>query len=218
VKHIKIFAAAAAVLFITSCAGVVELKTPAIYGGKIAKKTEAKKVKPVLFEDFEAGTAVGAYAYANQGGNASAEKFVAVTDEKHGGQYSAMTQFDTGADGAWGCGIGTQSAYGGGYIDCSGRDTFSIWVNAPAGYSFYFFVNEAQDNNGDGEFWNSKKVAGKGRWTLYEIPMDEFFKNIYSGTQDGNNTIDMSAIGTVGIQFDGAIGKGKAYIDDIYFK
>jgi len=205
-------------LVFMSCAGMVEVKTPGITGGKLAAKSEKKKFKPVLFEDFEAGTAVGSYSYANTGGNASAEKFIATTDEKHGGNYSAYSSFDTGADGAWGVGIGTQSAYGGGYIDAKDRDTFSIWVKAPAGMPFYFFCNEAQDNKGDGEFWNSPNQTGTGKWDVFEISMDEFYKNIYSGNQEGNNAVDMTAMGTVGLQFSGSVGKGTVYIDDIFFK
>jgi len=205
-------------LAFTACAGMIEVKTPGITGGKLAAKSEKKKFKPVLFEDFEAGTAVGSYSYANTGGNASAEKFIATTDEKHGGNYSAYSSFDTGADGAWGVGIGTQSAYGGGYIDAKDRDTFSIWVKAPAGMPFYFFCNEAQDNSGDGEFWNSPNQTGTGKWDLFEISMDEFYKNIYSGNQEGNNAVDMTAMGTVGLQFSGSVGKGTVYIDDIYFR
>jgi len=219
VKKIKFIAYITAAMFVlTSCAGVVEVKAPGITGGKIEAKAEKKKFKPVLFEDFEAGTAVGSYSYANTGGNASAEKFVATMDEKHGGNYSAFSSFDTGADGAWGVGIGTQSAYGGGYIDAKERDTLSVWVKAPAGMPFYFFCNEAQDNGGDGEFWNSPNQTGTGKWDLYEISMDDFYKNIYSGNQEGNNAVDMTAMGTVGLQFAGSVGKGTVYIDDVYFK
>jgi hypothetical protein len=213
-KYQLIIIALCALFLVPSCT----LKVPGIKGGILEAKAEKKKVKPVLFEDFEAGTVVGSYSYANTGGNATAEKFIAVNDDKHSGSYSAAASFDTGTDSAWGVGIGFQSAYGGGYIDAKERDTFSAWVKAPAGMSFYFFVNEAQDNGADGEFWNSPNQTGTGKWELYEISTDDFFKNIYSGNQSGNNKLDMTGIGTVGLQFAGAIGKGRVYIDDVWFK
>ena len=46
---------------------------------------------------------------------------------------------------------------------------------------------------------------------------DEFFKNIYSGNQAGNNDFDATGIGVVGVQFGGNQGKGRVYLDDIYF-
>jgi len=79
-------------------------------------------------------------------------------------------------------------------------------------------VNEAAANGGDGEYWNSPSQTGAGKWAYYEIPFDEFFKNIYSGSQAGNNDIDPPAIGVVGVQLGGMQGKGTVYLDDIWLK
>ncbi|MFP4466920.1 MAG: hypothetical protein ACLFP1_07710 [Candidatus Goldiibacteriota bacterium] len=216
-KKIIIVSAFLSAFMFASCAGVLTVKAPGISGGKIVKEKKKKRVKPVLFEDFEAGVAVGAYMYENEEGNASAEKLTATDEDKYAGNYSAKSEFDTGIHPDWGCGMGTQSAYGGGFIEIKGTDTFTAWVKAPPGMTFYFFCNEFNGEGGDGEFWNSPDQMGTGAWKYYEIPFDMFFKNAYSGNQDGNSSID-PVIGTVGFQFAGAQGKGTVYIDEIYFK
>ncbi|HRU39710.1 MAG TPA: hypothetical protein P5511_07515, partial [Candidatus Goldiibacteriota bacterium] len=83
---------------------------------------------------------------------------------------------------------------------------------------FYIFVNEAQDNGADGEYWNSPGITGTGEWKQYTLALENFYKNIYSGSQTGNNAIDTSGIGTVGAQLDGTQGSGEIFIDEVYFK
>ena len=209
-----------AAILLASCAGVITLKTPVISGGKAAEKVYTAKKPPVKFEDFEAGTIVGGYAYANGAGGASAKIAISVpgTDAAHTGNYAAKADFNTGTNGDWGCGFGFQSVYGGGYIDAKDREYIDLWIKAGKGMKFYIFVNEAMANGADGEYWNSTGLTGAGDWTEYVIPMDTFFKNIYSGNQFGNNSIDMSGIGTVGAQVDGLQGPGSILMDDIYFK
>ena len=209
-------------ILLASCAGVISLKTPDIYGGKSAEKKYVPKKPPVKFEDFEAGTIVGGYSYANTAGNASAKVMISdpalSSDKAHAGKYCAKGIYNTGTNGDWGCGFGFQSVYGGGYIDAKDREYADLWIKAPQGAKFYVFVNEAAANGADGEYWNSPGLTGAGDWKEYEIAMDSFYKNIYSGTQGGNNMIDMVGIGTVGVQLDGGQGSGTLYIDDVYFK
>ena len=207
-------------LIINSCSGVAVFKTPKLTGGKIETKGYVAKKTPVLFDDFEAGTVVGAYAYANSAGGASAKLMISepATDKPHGGKYCAKTVFDTGTNGDWGCGFGAQSTYGGGYIDATGREYISMWVKVNEGVSYYIFVNEASANGADGEFWNGPIMTGSGDWQLYEVAFEDFYKNIYSGSQSGNNSLDLSGIGTVGAQLGGAQGKGEFMMDDISFK
>jgi len=209
-----------AAFVLSSCAGVVEVKAPGIKGGKIEKKKYVPKKPPVLFEDFEAGTVVGAYSYANSAGAAYAKMTISnpETDKAHGGRYAARANFDTGTNSDWGCGFGAQSVYGGGFIDARQREYISAWVKAPAGTKYYMFVNEASMNGADGEYWNGPLVTANGKWQLYEFPLEEFYRNIYSGSQDGNNVVDPVGIGTVGAQLGGAQGSGQFFIDDIYFK
>jgi hypothetical protein len=202
-----------------SCAGVFTFKNPKLTGGKIETNVYKPKKPPVLFDDFEAGTVVGAYSYANGAGGASAKMMISdTTDQPHGGKYCAKTVFDSGTNSDWGCGFGCQSTYGGGYIDATDREYISMWVKAPEGVQFYVFVNEAAANNADGEFWNGPIKTGTGNWQLYEVALEEFYKNIYSGNQTGDNTLNLSGIGTVGVQIAGAMGKGNFYLDDIWFK
>jgi hypothetical protein len=218
-KSIAIITAAFAAILISSCAGVLTLKTPVISGGKIETNVYVAKKPPVLFDDFEAGTVVGAYSYANTAGGASAKLSVSdPTDTPHGGKYCAKVVFDSGTNADWGCGFGCQSTYGSGFIDATDREYISMWIKAPENVGFYVFVNEATANGGDGEFWNGPHATGSGKWELYEEPLDEFTRNIYSGNQGGNNNMDVQAIGTVGIQIDGSMGKGELFFDDIWFK
>jgi hypothetical protein len=178
-----------------------------------------KVYPPVKFEDFENGSIAMSYSYANTGGLASMGKFNASKDEKHTGVYSAVAKYDTGINTDWGCGAAFTSNYGkDGYIDATGRTKLSMWVKAPENQTFYFFVNEANANGADGEYYNSPIQTGSGKWQYYEVPFDEFYKNIYSGNQAGDNDLDSSGISTVGIQFGGAEGKGNVYIDDVWFK
>jgi hypothetical protein len=211
---------AALVAFIcASCAGVITFKTPVLTGGKIEKNSYKPKKPPVLFDDFEAGTVVGAYSYANSAGGASAKMIVSETGDKaHGGSYCAKTIFDSGTNADWGCGFGCQSTYGGGFIDATDREYVSLWVSAPEGVQFYVFVNEATANGADGEFWNGPVKTGTGSWMLYEVALEDFYKNIYSGNQTGDGVMNLSGLGTVGVQIAGAVGKGTFYMDDIWFK
>ena len=207
-------------IFLVSCAGVVTLKTPGITGGKIEKKKYVPKKPPVLFEDFEAGTVVGGYGYANTAGGASAKLMISdpSADEAHGGTYAAKAVYDTGTNTDWGAGFGFQSAYGGGFIDAKGRQYISAWVKAPQGTNYYLFVNEANANGADGEFWNGPGKMASGKWDHYWVSFDDFSKNIYSGNQDGNNLLDPVGIGTVGAQLGGAQGEGEFFFDDVEFK
>lgn len=219
-KIIYVLTALITASLLSSCAGLITLKTPEITGGKIEKAKYVAKKPPAVFEDFEAGTLVGAYTYANAAANAWA-KYTIIDPDKDtakNGSYCAKAEFFSGSDSAWGCGFGSQSVYGGGYVDAKDREYINLWIKAPKGMSFYIFVNEAQANGADGEYWNSMNLSGTGDWKLYEIPMDTFFRNIYSGSQSGNNMIDMSGIGTVGAQVGGAQGEGVVYIDDITFR
>jgi hypothetical protein len=207
-------------ILLASCAGVITLKTPNISGGKAPDKVYVAKKPPVKFEDFEAGTIVGGYSYANGAGGASAKVVISEpgTDVAHSGNYAAKAVFNTGTNSDWGCGFGFQSVYGGGYIDAKDREFVSLWIKAPKGFKFYIFVNEASANGADGEYWNSPGIVGAGDWKEYMLPMENFFKNIYSGNQNGNNSIDMVGIGTVGAQLDGLQGAGEILIDDVTFK
>jgi hypothetical protein len=209
-----------ATILLASCAGVITLKTPAITGGKAPEQVYTPKKPPVKFEDFEAGTIVGGYFYANGAIGATAKINISTpgTDVAHAGNYAARADFNAGTSGDWGCGFGFQSVYGGGYVDAKDREYLDLWIKAPRGLKFYIFVNEAMANGADGEYWNSNGITGAGDWKEYIIPMDTFFKNIYSGNQFGNNTIDMSGIGTVGAQIDAGQGAGTILIDDVYFK
>lgn len=205
---------------ITSCAGLITLKTPEITGGKIEKAKYVAKKPPALFEDFEAGTLVGAHTYANNAANAWAKYQISdpAKDQAKNGRFCAKAEFFTGSDSAWGCGFGSQSVYGGGFVDAKDREYINVWIKAPKGMKFYLFVNEARANGADGEYWNSMDLTGTGDWKEYDTAMDTFFKNIYSGNQTGNNMVDMGGIGTVGIQVGGAQGEGVIYIDDIKFR
>ncbi len=213
-KTAMITAAVCAVFIITSCAGVISFRKPGAKRVQTATE-EQKALSPVLFDDFETGSIDGSYSYANTAGSASMSKFSVTSDEKHGGNYSAVAEFDTGISSEWGCGAAVIKNGG---IDATGRKMLTAWAYAPEGMIFYFFVNETGANGADGEYWNSSNQTGAGKWAYYEIPLDEFFKNIYSGNQAGNNDIDSSGIGNVGVQFGGNQGKGKIYIDDIIIK
>lgn len=207
-------------ILLASCAGVISLKTPAMTGGKAPEKAYVPKKPPVKFEDFEAGTIVGGYSYANGAGGASAKVAISEpgVDKAHEGNFAAKAVYNTGNNSDWGCGFGYQSVYGGGYIDAKDREYVTLWVNAPKGTKFYVFVNEAAANGADGEYWNSPGATGAGMWKEYSFAMENFYRNIYSGTQGGNNVIDMVGIGTVGAQLDGVQGSGQMLVDDVYFK
>jgi len=218
---IKYFTAAIIAGFIfNSCAGYVSLKVPALTGGKFVPEKYVPKKPRVVFEDFEAGAVIGGYSYANSAGGASAKIAISEpgVDAPKSGNYAAKAVFNTGADPAWGCGFGFQSVYGGGFIDAADREYVSLWINAPHGMRFYIFVNEASANGADGEFWNSPDLTGAGEWKEYELELDLFYKNIYSGNQNGNNLLDTVGIGTVGLQVGGAQGGGEILIDDVIFK
>jgi hypothetical protein len=220
-KKLRYATAALIIIFLmSSCAGIVSLKQPEISGGRAPDQKYVPKKPPVKFEDFEAGTIVGGYSYANNAGAASAKVGVSdpAADKANSGNYCAKADMNTGTNGDWGCGIGFQSVYGGGYIDAKDREYLDMFIKAPKGFKFYVFVNEAQANGADGEYWNGPGQTGSGDWKEYVISMENFSKNIYSGNQAGNNSIDMTGIGTVGIQADGAQGKGVVLIDDVYFK
>jgi len=211
-----IISAVAALFFFSACAGVISVRNPKMPKTETAA-VERQDLPPVLFEDFESGTLHGSYSYANRVGGASAAYSISVpgTDTARAGEYSAKAVVNTGTDSDWGCGFGASPEAG--FVDASGRDAVSLWVNAPPGKTFYVFVNEAGANDADGEFWNSPDQTGTGDWNEYIIPLDEFFRNIYSGNQEGNLNFDTSGIGTVGLQFGGNQGRFEVFVDDIYF-
>jgi hypothetical protein len=220
VKKIKLYLTVMIVLIVLSgCAGIVTFRNP---NKPKAVKTsgEVKVLKPVKFEDFENGTLVGAYGYANTAGGASVKYMMGdpSEDKAHGGQYCAKAVFNTGTNSDWGCGYASASSYGSGFIDATDRQYITFWANLPENVTFYVFVNEAGANGGDGEFWNGPSLTGSGKWVEYTVPLDEMFKNIYSGSQMGNNELDKSGIAIVGFQIGGNQGKGKFLVDDIWFK
>ncbi len=207
------------VLIFTSFAGIIGFRNP-----KVAKSSAVsgvkKDVKPVLYEDFEGGALEGSYAYANTEGGASAQYMISAAgeDKAHNGQYCAKAVYDTGSNSDWGCGFGSNTTKGPGFLDATDRTKISLWVNAKEGISFYIFINESGLNGGDGEFYNSPAQTGAGKWQEVEIPFDEFFRNIYSGNQAGNLEFDEHAIGVIGGQIGGNQGRGKLLIDDIWIK
>ncbi|PKL90529.1 MAG: hypothetical protein CVV21_12055 [Candidatus Goldiibacteriota bacterium HGW-Goldbacteria-1] len=216
-KTIVISSFIAILFLITSCAGVISFRKPGT--ARVSKAAAGAEVKPVLFDDFERGNIPMTYSYANTQAAANMSKFAVTGDEKYNGSSSAASAYDTGTSSEWGCGAALASAYATeGYIDAAGRKFITAWVLAPENTTFYFFVNEAAANGGDGEYWNSPSQTGAGKWAYYEIPFDEFFKNIYSGSQAGNNDLDPSAIGVIGVQLGGMQGKGTIYLDDIWLK
>ncbi|MCE5299395.1 MAG: CIA30 family protein [Spirochaetia bacterium] len=207
----------AAMLLFCSCAGVVTFRNPK--APKVVKAAgAAAKLEPVKFEDFESGALVGNYSYANTAGGASARYVMSEpeTDKAHTGQYCAKSIFNSGTNSDWGCGFGSSTTAG--FVDASGREYISVWINAPEGTTFYIFMNEAAANGADGEYWNGPDLTGSGKWTEYIVPFDEFHKNIYSGSQLGDNELNKSGIGTVGFQIGGNQGKGDFLVDDIWFK
>jgi len=214
-KLIFILAALAAVAALSSCAGIITVRNPNISKQAAAAGDDNTPQTPVKFEDFENGSIAGSYSYANTAGGASAMYSIS-SENPNKGNYCAKSVFNSGTDSDWGCGFGSGSTYGG-YVDAKGRNALSVWAKAPANVTFYFFVNESGANGADGEFWNSPQQAGTGDWKEYIVPFDEFFRNIYSGVQDGNYEFDASGIGTVGAQIGGAQGKGELFIDNIYF-
>ena len=209
---------AAAVLF-AGCAGMVSFRNP----NKAKVKSTAgaaKQVQTVKFEDFENGTLVGAYGYANTAGGASVKYVMGDPgeDKAYGGQYCAKAIYNTGTNSDWGCGFGSGSSYAAGFFDATGREYVTFWANLPENVTFYIFVNEASANGADGEFYNGPSQTGSGKWVEYSVPFDELFKNVYSGSQMGNNAFDPSGIGVVGFQIGGNQGKAKFLVDDIWFK
>jgi hypothetical protein len=213
-KYLYAIAGLIVIFMLSSCAGVISFRGPNT-ARSASVAADNKPLPPVKFEDFENGTLNGPYGYGNTGGGASVT--YAISQEKpHSGQYCAKAAFNTGTNSDWGCGFGSGSTYGP-YIDASGRNAISLWVKCPEGKTFYVFINESGANGADGEFWNSPDQTGAGDWKEYVIPFDEFFRNIYSGVQDGDYTFDASGLGTVGAQLGGNQGKGDLYIDDITF-
>lgn len=210
---------AGAMMLLSSCAGVFSLRNPKISKAELGSRKSAEKLAPVKFEDFENGAVVGGYSYANTAGGASASYGISDpdTDKAKKGQYAAKAVVNTGTDSDWGCGWGSMSSYGS-YIDAAGREFMTMWVKAPNEKTFYVFCNESAANGADGEFWNSPSQTGAGDWTYYEIPFDEFFRNIYSGNQEGNLQMDISGIGVIGLQAGGNQGKFELLIDEIWIK
>jgi len=203
-------------IMVTSCAGIINIRHPKAERGTGSAKAK-KNMPPVMFEDFEKGALTGGYSYANTQGGASVT-YATGAENAHKGSYCAKATFDSGTDSDWGCGFGSGTSYGQGYIDAADRSAISMWVKAPEGVTFYVFVNEAGANGADGEFWNSPDQTGSGQWMEYIIPFDALFRNIYSGNQAGNLEFDSEGIGTVGGQIGGAQGTGVLLIDDIWFK
>ncbi len=216
-KLIISFSAASLVIF-SSCAGIIGFRNPDISREDVVRQEAAKDLPPVKFDDFEKGKLTGAYSYANKGGGASVAYNITSPGEGHESRYAAVADYDTGSNSDWGCGFGSSTNYGEGFIDAADRRKISVWVKAEEGITFYIFVNESSANGADGEFWNSPSQTGAGEWMEYEIPFDEFFRNIYSGNQAGNLEFDAEGIGVVGAQLGGNQGKGKFYIDDIWIK
>ena len=206
-----------AIFLLMSCAGVISFKNPKLTGGKIEQPTPVAKKPPILFDDFETGALIGGFGFANTAGGASV-KYLISDQNPHGGKYCARAIYDTGTNSDWGCGFAVSTPYGPGYIDASGRTSVSVWVNCPEGLGFIMMISEASANGADGEHWRSASQTGTGKWSEYVIDFQDFAKDIYSGNQNGNNILDLSAIATVGFQIDGANGKGDFYVDDIWFK
>ncbi len=205
------------IFLFTSCAGIIGFKNPNISKNTLTEKKQVKKAEPVKFEDFENGTLVGSYSYANKVGGASASYMIS-QENPYKGSYCAKAVFDTGTDSDWGCGFASGTSYGAGFVDAKGTEAIHIWIKAPEGFTFYVFCNEGAANGADGEFWNGPDMTGAGKWTEYIIPYDELHRNIYSGNQAGNNTFDPDAISTIGIQLGGKQGKGELFVDEIWIK
>jgi hypothetical protein len=216
-KYYILTAGLITVFLVCSCAGVITFRNPKVQkSASSAVAAENRAFTPAKYEDFENGTINGSYSYGNQAGGASSSVAIS-TENPHSGRYCAKITYNTGNNSDWGTGFGYGTTYGKGFCDASGSNFISLWAKAPEGTTFYVFVNESSANGADGEFWNSPDQTGSGVWKEYQVPFDEFFRNIYSGAQDGNYTFDASGIGTVGAQLGGNQGKGVMYMDDIKF-
>ena len=208
-----------AAILTVGCADVLVFRSP--FRPKPVKEAgPVVPVKPVKFEDFENGTLVGSYAYANTAAGASCKYLIGdpSKDKAHSGQYCAKAIYNSGTSSDWGSGFGASTSYGAGYIDATGRTSVVFWANVPEGTTFYCFCNEANANGADGEFWNGPDMTGSGKWMEYTVAFEDMHKNIYSGSQTGDNELDPSGIGVVGFQVGGNQGNGTFLVDDIWFK
>lgn len=219
-KKIALIASAMiSAMLISSCAGVLTFRNPNA-SRAVKSAGPAQNAAPVKFEDFENGTLVGSYGYANTAGAASVKYVMGdpSADKAHAGQYCAKAVYNSGVNSDWGCGFGSASSYGAGYVDATGREKVSFWANLPEGTTFYCFINEANANGADGEFYNGPDMTGSGKWAEYTVMFDELHKNIYSGSQLGDNQFDAGGISVVGFQVGGNQGKGTFLVDDVWFK
>jgi hypothetical protein len=218
-KSLLMFIAIITAVIAAGCAGVVTLRSPN-RPKPVKAAGPVKEAAPIKFEDFENGTLVGSYSYANTAAGASAKYMIGdpSKDKAHTGQYCAKAVYNSGTSSDWGAGFACSTSYGAGYIDATGRKSVVFWANVPEGTTFYCFCNEANANGADGEFWNGPDLTGSGKWVEYTVDFEDMHKNIYSGSQTGDNELDPSGLAVVGFQVGGNQGNGTFLVDDIWFK
>lgn len=151
------------------------------------------------------------------------------------GVYADEVRFNSGTAGNWGGGFLVDSYYGTkqglGYRDLTGMQTLQLWLwTDRAGLKVRPTISEAGNtmtavNGGDGEVWESNSgawtVLPANTWTLVSYPLSAFRDKPgypYNPTSLGNNTMDLSAISWVTLEWDGNQGASVTLrTDDVKF-
>jgi hypothetical protein len=167
----------------------------------------------VVLEDFEDQSAAPeTTANAEYGARVQGQ---VQSEVRASGRQALRVDYDSG-NGSWGgtayCRrVGAPAAAAGARMV-----EFRAW--APAGAVFSLALHEDTRNGGDGEVWISPDLAGQGRWELYGVPIQRFYRSGYSGSQAGAGVLDSGALVGVELMVAARQGSGRIFLDEVTLK
>ena len=200
--------------------------SPTIYAGTPTfTATQTPIAYGIIFEDFEAGSLAGAYSYT--GTTPSSMAYSDSTLAANSGTYAMKLLVNVSSGQYAGVGFSSNYANGQGVVDSTGANAIRFAIKTDATVTFTLQIREAGNTTtalagGDGELWDSPPItvfAGPG-WTTKTISLvsPAFTEDLYSSNgAAGNNTLNLSAVKVIQLNFSTVVAGANVYFDDIAF-
>ncbi len=174
-----------------------------------------------LFSDFDGADIDNNATFAAPGGKLT----MGLSREKaHSGEQSLGLLVSTEG---WGGGFTVGSPRG--PLNLAGKTQIEAWISSDQDLEFSLRFREGNDDNDvSQENWRSpnQKIKGDGEWTRVILPLSVFKEDPYGNKschghceqgENGNNKMDLNAVGQFQIQFEAGAKNAKVFVDDVRF-
>jgi len=92
------------------------------------------------------------------------------------------------------------------------HDLVEVDVEVPRGQSFKVFFDEAASAGGDGESFYYELTAEEDGRNLYKFDLSDLKLRSSYGNQNGNKGLDMQAVNSIAVNFEGLKGTGTVTV------